>query len=152
MGPAPAIFSLLNKRMYNSVKKTSASRRWLPWTLAVGALALVAMIGSLFLPNSESEQQNQQAQLSPGKQAYNDNCASCHGADLKGTRQGPSFIHPVYESSHHGDEAFYRAAANGVRAHHWRFGDMPPVSDVTRAEVGEIIGYIREQQRANGIK
>ncbi|WP_227875020.1 c-type cytochrome [Oceanisphaera profunda] len=134
------------------MKKTSAARRWPLWGIVVGALALVVIIGSRFLPNGESEQQNQQAQLSQGKQAYNDNCASCHGADLKGTRQGPSFIHPVYEPSHHGDEAFYRAAANGVRAHHWRFGDMPPVSGVTQAEVGEIIGYIREQQRANGIK
>lgn len=134
------------------MKKTSASRRWLPWTLAVGALALVAMLGSQFLPSTALVPPGQQAQLSQGKQAYNDNCASCHGADLKGTRQGPPFIHPVYEPSHHGDEAFYRAAANGVRAHHWRFGDMPPVSGITRAEVGEIISYIREQQRAHGIK
>ncbi|MGO4999343.1 c-type cytochrome [Oceanisphaera sp. W20_SRM_FM3] len=134
------------------MKKTSVAIRWRLWGLVVGALVLVVIIGSRFLPNGESGLQNQQAQLSQGKQAYNDNCASCHGADLKGTRQGPPFIHPVYEPSHHGDEAFYRAAANGVRAHHWRFGDMPPVSGVTQAEVGEIIGYIREQQRANGIK
>ncbi|WP_319783580.1 cytochrome c [Oceanisphaera sp. IT1-181] len=134
------------------MKKISTASRWRLWGVVVGALVFVVIISSRFLPNGKSEQQNQQAQLSQGKQAYNDNCASCHGADLKGTRQGPSFIHPVYEPSHHGDEAFYRAAANGVRAHHWRFGDMPPVSGVTQAEVGEIIGYIREQQRANGIK
>ncbi|WP_319782650.1 cytochrome c [Oceanisphaera sp. IT1-181] len=134
------------------MKKISTAPRWRLWGVVVGTLVFVVIISSRFLQNGEPEQQNQQAQLSQGKQAYNDNCASCHGVDLKGTRQGPSFIHPVYEPSHHGDEAFYRAAANGVRAHHWRFGDMPPVSGVTRAEVGEIISYIRNQQRENGIK
>ncbi|MGB5854104.1 MAG: c-type cytochrome [Oceanisphaera sp.] len=132
------------------MKKTSAVSRWWPWTIAVGALALFAIVGSQFLLGGGSVQQ--QEQLAQGKQTYNDNCASCHGADLKGTRQGPPFIHQVYEPSHHGDEAFYRAAANGVRAHHWRFGDMPPVSNVTRKEMADIIAYIREQQREYGIK
>jgi hypothetical protein len=39
----------------------------------------------------------------------------------------------------------------GVQAHHWRFGNMPPVEGITRAEVATIITYIRELQRANGI-
>ncbi|GAA3713229.1 hypothetical protein GCM10022421_20590 [Oceanisphaera sediminis] len=106
------------------------------------------MVGSHFLLNDSSAEAEQ---LRLGKLAYQDNCASCHGADLNGTRKGPPFIHKVYEPSHHGDEAFYRAAANGVRAHHWRFGDMPPVAGVTREEVGDIIAYIREQQRQQGI-
>ena len=57
----------------------------------------------------------------------------------------------IYEPSHHGDEAFQRAAAVGVRGHHWPFGDMPPVEGVTRGDVTMIIAYIRELQRANGI-
>ncbi|WP_417614869.1 c-type cytochrome [Oceanisphaera sp.] len=131
-------------------KKTSTKNtRWWPWAIAVGGLGLLAMVGSQLLQGDVSAKLEQAQQ---GKLAYEDNCASCHGADLKGTRQGPPFIHKVYEPSHHGDEAFYRAVANGVRAHHWRFGDMPPVAGVTREEVGDIIAYIREQQRANGIK
>ena len=131
------------------MNKTSKSTRWWPWLIALGGLVLLATVGSQFL---QGDVAGKAEQVRQGKLAYNDNCASCHGADLKGSREGPPFIHKVYEPSHHGDEAFYRAAANGVRAHHWRFGDMPPVAGVTREEVGDIIAYIREQQRENGIK
>jgi len=43
------------------------------------------------------------------------------------------------------------AAKNGVRSHHWRFGDMPPVDGVTNADVMMIARYIRELQKENGI-
>jgi hypothetical protein len=57
----------------------------------------------------------------------------------------------IYEPGHHGDESFQRAAAQGVRAHHWRFGNMPPVEGVTRSDVKMIISYVRDLQRATGI-
>ena len=63
----------------------------------------------------------------------------------------PPLIHKIYEPSHHADEAFQRAAANGVLAHHWSFGDMPAQPQVTRADMASIIAYVREVQRANGI-
>lgn len=127
------------------MNNTSSARRWQPWAIAIGAIAILTLIGGQLLPTDDAAQQQ-------GKLAYNDNCASCHGADLQGTRQGPPFLHKVYEPSHHGDEAFYRAVANGVRAHHWRFGDMPAVPNVSREQASDIITYIREQQRAVGIK
>lgn len=142
-------FSQPSKKVSNAVHKTSKANRWWLWGTGMVILAAIAMVGSHFLPGDLSVRTEQ---IQQGKLAYKDNCASCHGADLKGTRQGPPFIHKVYEPSHHGDEAFYRAAANGVRAHHWRFGDMPPVPGVTREEVGDIIAYIRAQQRQQGIE
>lgn len=36
-------------------------------------------------------------------------------------------------------------------AHHWTFGDMPPQTGLTRADVVAIVTYVRELQRANGI-
>jgi hypothetical protein len=39
----------------------------------------------------------------------------------------------------------------GVQSHHWRFGNMPSIEDLTRGDVKMIIAYIRELQRANGI-
>ena len=63
----------------------------------------------------------------------------------------PPLVHKIYEPSHHGDESFQRAAAVGVRAHHWSFGDMPAVEGITRGDVTMIVAYIRELQRANGI-
>lgn len=87
-----------------------------------------------------------------GERAYVANCAACHGANAAGQDGvAPPLIHRIYEPSHHGDESFQRAAALGVRAHHWSFGDMPAVEGITRGDVTFIIAYIRELQRANGI-
>ena len=87
-----------------------------------------------------------------GKAVYEVNCAACHGPNGAGrAEQGPPLVHVIYESSHHGDEAFQRAVAEGVRGHHWPFGNMPPIKGLSRADVSLIIAYIRELQRANGI-
>jgi mono/diheme cytochrome c family protein len=91
------------------------------------------------------------AAASRGREYFRKKCSSCHNADGSGTRQGPPLIHPYYRPGHHSDMAFFRAAKQGVRAHHWRFGDMPPVSGVNNGQIGEIVAFIREVQRANGI-
>ena len=87
-----------------------------------------------------------------GARAYEAKCASCHGVNGVGVEgAGPPFLHRIYEPSHHGDGAFYLAAMNGVRAHHWPFGDMPAVNGLTEAEVATIVVYVRNLQAANGI-
>ena len=86
-----------------------------------------------------------------GESLYVENCMSCHGVNAGGSEQGPPLVHIYYEPNHHPDEAFYVAAKIGVRQHHWRFGNMPPVAGVTEQEVGKIIAYVRALQRANGI-
>lgn len=91
------------------------------------------------------------ADLQVGETKFNANCARCHGEGARGTNQGPPLVHKIYEPSHHGDAAFYGAAAKGVRSHHWNFGNMPPVPDVTREDVAEIIRYVRSLQRKAGI-
>ena len=88
-----------------------------------------------------------------GQRIYENVCASCHGLNAAGTKDvAPPLVHKIYEPSHHGDEAFQRAAANGVNGHHWPFGDMPPVEGLTRGDVAMIVSYIRDLQRANGIR
>ncbi|PSJ44967.1 c-type cytochrome [Zobellella taiwanensis] len=137
------------------MSKTSDSSRWVLWLGGGLALLLLAMIAGHFLMGGSQmwgDMPHGRTLSAQGQATYGEYCASCHGADLRGTPKGPPFIHKVYEPSHHGDEAFYRAAANGVRAHHWRFGDMPPVEGISRDEVSDIIGYVREQQRQNGIR
>ena len=87
-----------------------------------------------------------------GKLAYDNKCAVCHGANAEGRDGvGPPLVHKIYEQNHHGDESFQRAVSVGVQAHHWRFGNMPPVEGLTRGDVKMIVAYIRELQRANGI-
>ena len=67
-----------------------------------------------------------------GQVAFEAKCAVCHGANAAGQDGvAPPLVHKIYEPSHHGDAAFLLAAKNGVRAHHWRFGNMPPVEGVT---------------------
>lgn len=98
------------------------------------------------LPAELTEQQ------SLGKQAFEGNCATCHGENAGGlVGKGPPLIHKIYEPSHHGDGAFLMAARQGVRAHHWKFGDMPPVEGLTNSDIENIVAYVRAVQRENGI-
>lgn len=88
-----------------------------------------------------------------GQRAFDATCSACHGANATGKMGfGPPLVHKIYEPGHHADMAFVMAVQNGVRAHHWPFGDMPAQSGLTRADVGAIIAYVRELQRANGIE
>ena len=93
------------------------------------------------------------ARARQGEIYFNAVCAACHGANAAGQDGvAPSFVHRIYEPSHHGDMAFVLAARNGVRAHHWPFGNMPPIEQrLTDGELGAIVSYVRELQRANGI-
>lgn len=86
-----------------------------------------------------------------GEVVFSENCSMCHGANAVGTDQGPPLVHIIYEPGHHNDGSFYRAVAQGVRGHHWRFGNMPPIEGVGEEDVTKIIAYVRELQRANGI-
>jgi len=76
---------------------------------------------------------------------------TCHGDRATGTDNGPPLVHGVYEPGHHADAAFQLAVTRGVRAHHWRFGDMAPVEGVSPAEVDRITGFVRWLQRQAGI-
>jgi len=91
------------------------------------------------------------ADLQPGEAKFNANCSSCHGPGGMGTKQEPALVHKIYEPNHHGDAAFQRAAANGVRAHHWEFGNMPKIDTVTPDDVDQIIKYVRWLQKQAGI-
>lgn len=88
-----------------------------------------------------------------GERAFVALCAVCHGTNAAG-RDGiaPPLVHRIYHPGHHSDAAFHIAVQNGVRAHHWRFGNMPPIEGVTRADVETIIAYVRALQRENGIE
>ncbi len=87
-----------------------------------------------------------------GEALFNANCAACHGENAAGREgAGPPFVHVVYQPGHHSDQSFYLAAKNGARAHHWQFGNMPPVDGVSEADIAKIIAYVRAMQRANGI-
>jgi mono/diheme cytochrome c family protein len=100
---------------------------------------------ALVVPELTSEQET-------GRVLFDANCATCHGPNASGPDQGPPLVHQIYEPSHHGDMAFLLAARQGVRAHHWRFGNMPAIESVSDGDVQRITAYVRALQRANGIE
>lgn len=103
-------------------------------------------IATVKVPASFSEQEQ------IGLRAYDAVCAACHGVNAHGKKGiAPPLVHKIYEPNHHGDMAFVIAAQNGVRAHHWKFGNMPAVKGVTQADVLNIVAYVRALQRENGI-
>jgi cytochrome c5 len=96
------------------------------------------------------------AELSPqaqiGERVFNAACSACHGTNAAGQNGvAPPLIFTTYRPGHHGDGAFLNAARNGVQAHHWDFGDMPPVEGLTNSDIAALVRYIRELQRENGI-
>ena len=92
------------------------------------------------------------AALRAGDALFVAHCRQCHGEHALGTDRGPPLVHSVYAPNHHGDAAFLLAVRNGVRAHHWTFGDMPPLPGLGDAEVASITAYVRWLQRQAGIR
>lgn len=89
---------------------------------------------------------------SVGADVYANSCASCHGADLRGTDKGPSQLSIVYEPNHHPDDAYRSAIAIGAPQHHWTFGDMPPVEGLNNEEIEAVIAFIRAEQARLGFE
>ncbi len=126
--------------------------RWILFVIFTG-------VGFMAGCNSDSRQSSLTAtevktpvEFAKGETAFNQYCAACHGKAASGTDRGPTFIDRVYEPNHHGDPAFFLAPRNGVRAHHWNFGDMPKVEGITDDDLKEIVSYIRWLQRQAGIR
>lgn len=121
--------------------------------VAVVALAMVLTACSTERAGSnQSDRPSKTAAGANGVVLYEQHCGGCHGVDLKGTDRGPSQLSVVYALDHHPDESYRSAIANGVRAHHWSFGDMAPVKGLSADQVDAIIGYIRVQQREHGFE
>ena len=137
----------------------------LRWAAIATALAAIAVAGYLqfsFWKDSAEEgtpmvavrlPETLSAKARSGQEAFEANCAVCHGKNAAGQLGiAPPLVHVIYEPGHHGDESFQRAVALGAPAHHWGFGNMPPVEGLSRSDVERIVAYIRELQRANGIR
>jgi mono/diheme cytochrome c family protein len=86
-----------------------------------------------------------------GEALFNANCSKCHGLRGTGTDKGPPLVHRIYHPNHHSDLSFHWAVQRGVVAHHWRFGNMPPIKGLTEQDVDLIIKYVRNLQKEAGI-
>ena len=86
-----------------------------------------------------------------GAQLFASRCAGCHGPGASGSDKGPPLVDQIYEPGHHADAAFNRAVRQGVKSHHWSFGDMMPIPGITDEQIGQIVSYVRNLQVKNGI-
>jgi mono/diheme cytochrome c family protein len=132
------------------------------WLLPISGILVLGAISLLWFtdllshqheppPSPSSTRTQMPPEFATGEALFHTHCAGCHGPAGVGTAQGPSFLSRVYVPSHHSDASFYLAVKQGVRAHHWNFGNMPALPHVTDAEVTQIIAYVRKlQQQAGG--
>ena len=135
--------------------RRACQQKTLPGVLFVWIVVLCLGLASAPIGCSAGSKDDPSArpvEFQEGETKFTANCARCHGERAAGTNQGPPLVHKIYEPSHHGDAAFQMAAARGVRAHHWSFGDMPQIEGVTPDDVKQITAYVRWLQRQAGIQ
>lgn len=121
-------------------------------TIAASVTAVIAAIAASCGSSPAESEPAPPSAAEPGAAAYQSNCASCHGADLRGTDKGPSHLSIVYEPNHHGDDSFRSAILNGAQQHHWTFGDMAAIPGLADDEIDDVIAYIRSEQMRQGVE
>ena len=121
------------------------------WSAAAALLTVVAGCESKPERLKDFEPGPVPAELVGGERGYDMNCRACHGPLGTGSDAGPPLVHRIYEPSHHADAAFRLAVTGGVRAHHWSFGNMPPLPAMDSSGTAAVTAYIRWLQRQAGI-
>ena len=121
------------------------------WVVVAVTVVIGTLVGLGLAEGGPAPTERDQAVVTAGGELFAASCAVCHGPDLLGSPTGPPLLVPTYAPNHHGDEAFQRAVAFGVPSHHWGFGDMAPIADLTRGDVSQIVAYVRTMQEAEGI-
>lgn len=122
------------------------------YLIILALLSISLMAGCSKEETSATESTSAQASSSEGQTIYENKCASCHGPNLRGTNKGPSLLSIIYEPSHHPDEAIRSAVRNGAVQHHWPYGNMPPVENITDEEIDQVIKFIRSEQESKGFE
>ena len=126
----------------------------------VWAVALAALLFVTACDISGPEARRQALHLPPlgfkgvvdkGVEPFEKYCMACHGPKGQGTEQGPPLVNQVYRPDHHADLSFHFAVRDGVKSHHWNYGDMKPVPLITPEETEHVIAFIREEQKRAGI-
>jgi cytochrome c len=138
-------------------KKTSELMvsRFIVWsTVAVG----IALPSAYFLMQEREMlvEVKLPAGLSPiatsGERSFQTHCEICHGVSGRGSENGPPLVHRIYAPDHHTDTVFILAMQLGVRGHHWGNRNMPALPELDVPTIQNIMAYVREVQRANGIR
>lgn len=117
-----------------------------------GVVGLVLIGLSACNTNYTLSSEERLIKVEQGREIFSENCAVCHADTLLGTEKGPPLISNLYVSNHHSDRQFRVAVSEGVKQHHWYFGDMPPIPSLSDDEVDDVIFYVRSILKENGIR
>ena len=126
-------------------------KRFANWFLVYGLVAVLVLLIAAGCGGDSTSQQGTADAVQAGEKLFNTNCSVCHGVGAVGTNQGPPLLDRTYHPGHHNDFSIRNAIKNGVRSHHWDFGNMLPVAGVSDDDAEKIICYIRDTQLATGI-
>ena len=129
--------------------RATTPRRHGPGSSRLGAVALLALVAACSDDGSDG---SAGGTTSDGPTLYANDCASCHGGDLRGTDFGPSLLSEIYEPDQLPDDSIRVAIRNGVAPHHWEFGPMPAIARLDDGEITAIITYIRDVQERQGFE
>ncbi len=125
-------------------------KRTLTWLIPAGVVALAAVVAVALVAAGGSEEPpapGSAEELALGEEVFGRRCETCHGPGAAGGLAGPPLIHEIYSPDHHPDSSIRAAVARGVQPHHWEFAAMPPIPDLSDADVDAVIAYIRDVQR-----
>jgi mono/diheme cytochrome c family protein len=129
--------------------------RWIVWSIS--ALGIIGLLIAPFVMKGPERVVDVRlpAELSShartGERSFQVHCQACHGLSGRGSETGSPLVHRIYAPDHHSDTVFTLAVQNGVRGHHWGTRNMPPQPELDVPTIENIIAFIREVQRANGI-
>lgn len=91
-------------------------------------------------------------QMAQGRSAFERECAACHGPLAAGTESGPNLISVRYGRSEMADDLIYHAVLNGVPRRSAEHPGMPALPHLNQRELDSILSFLREVQRAGGIR
>ena len=86
-----------------------------------------------------------------GVTAFAGECIRCHGRLAGGTGRGPNLIHPDYGPSVRSDAQLRRSVREGMPGRRG-YDAMPAFPDLSKRRLERMITFVRELQRANGIR
>lgn len=122
--------------------------RWRGWLYCAAGLAVALAAGAEVnqdwlqkVPPRDRTRVNPYAgnpeAVAAGHRLFEEHCAECHGADLKGTPGKPSLRTPVVEQAKDGE--LFWLLRNGDRRH-----GMPSWSSLPEPERWEIVAFLRD--------
>jgi mono/diheme cytochrome c family protein len=143
------------RREREAARAAAARRRKLAALIGVGLVVVVAVVVVVVVlaggGDDKPAASTPEARLAQGEELFQDNCATCHGQDLRGTFVGPPLLHEIYAPDQLADDDIRAAVANGVTPTNWDFSGMPAFPNLDTDDVEALIAYVRSSQRAAGL-